>query len=195
MCCPDCYYLTTRGELPHHNCPYKLYTCALCHTELTKENMKPHMFDMHFDKILDSFTLNKLPQDNDLIGTKHNAKGRTARLGVTGKYYCSGTLNCFCCDGICGPSKGCNCKECMILDIQNRQLSPDYMINQLGRIARKLQNNAVYCGARVLEGVAGTDGYCGPVQGLSCEACQILKYQWTHIYSDLPKEIYCKESS
>lgn len=48
-----------------------------------------------------------------------NDKGREAKLGENGKYFCGGILgtNCMCCNGYCGPSNGCNCSSCMKLDI------------------------------------------------------------------------------
>jgi hypothetical protein len=53
-----------------------------------------------------------------------NAKGRNARLGENGKYYCGGPLEgpCDCCNGYCGPENGCNCSACMQLDIKMRCL-------------------------------------------------------------------------
>lgn len=38
-------------------------------------------------------------------------------LGLSGHYYCGlRVLNCACCDGICGPQRGCNCIPCQQLD-------------------------------------------------------------------------------
>lgn len=47
----------------------------------------------------------------DRVCTTKNDKGRIARLGETGKYYCGGDLegHCNCCNGECGPTNGCNC--------------------------------------------------------------------------------------
>ena len=55
----------------------------------------------------------------DRISDKQNEKGRRARIGESGKYYCGGVLdtNCMCCNGYCGPDNGCNCSACMKLDI------------------------------------------------------------------------------
>lgn len=37
--------------------------------------------------------------------------------GESGHYYCNmKVLSCLCCDGICGPHRGCNCGPCQKLD-------------------------------------------------------------------------------
>lgn len=38
-------------------------------------------------------------------------------IGESGHYYCGlRVLTCPCCDGICGPQRGCNCGPCQKLD-------------------------------------------------------------------------------
>lgn len=38
-------------------------------------------------------------------------------IGHNGHYYCGlRVLTCTCCDGICGPQRGCNCLPCQQLD-------------------------------------------------------------------------------
>lgn len=38
-------------------------------------------------------------------------------VGDSGHYYCGlRVLTCPCCDGICGPQRGCNCGPCQKLD-------------------------------------------------------------------------------
>jgi hypothetical protein len=96
-----------------------------------------------------------------------NEKGRQARLGISGKYYCGGPLdtNCNCCNGYCGMDDGCNCSACMKLDIRSRALPKGYLVNREGYPCRKGVNSIFYCGRKCLFGVAFCDGYCGPTDG------------------------------
>lgn len=42
-------------------------------------------------------------------------------VGETGKYYCGRRLvSCQCCDGVCGPTIGCNCASCAQLDLEDK---------------------------------------------------------------------------
>ncbi|XP_063970630.1 E3 ubiquitin-protein ligase HERC2-like [Lytechinus pictus] len=50
-----------------------------------------------------------------------NSAGFPARKGETGKYYCGRrVLTCTCCEGRCGPTKGCNCSSCQKLDDEEK---------------------------------------------------------------------------
>jgi len=75
-----------------------------------------------------------------------NSAGRNALLnGKNFKFYCQGPLaNCGCryptpngCRANkCGPNGGCNCRECMKLDIKLRRLQKGHYVNKSGRIAQ-----------------------------------------------------------
>jgi E3 ubiquitin-protein ligase HERC2 len=69
---------------------------------------------------------NSLIADGEVTGAFSdgllNSAGVTARKGEFGKYYCNQkVLTCTCCDGICGPSTGCNCQPCQKLDAEESQ--------------------------------------------------------------------------
>ena len=116
-----------------------------------------------------------------------NDKGREARLGDNAKYYCGGQLEtqCFCCDGYCGTTNGCNCASCMKLDIKSRLLPKGYLVNREGAIARRGSTNHFYCGRKVLNGVIFSDGYCGPTNGPACNSCKVLNEQANNRYKPL----------
>ncbi|XP_054270101.1 E3 ubiquitin-protein ligase HERC2 isoform X2 [Macrosteles quadrilineatus] len=64
---------------------------------------------------------NELIKDGEIYGdfseTLLNGVGVAARKGHSGHYYCGlRVLTCACCDGICGPQRGCNCGPCQQLD-------------------------------------------------------------------------------
>ncbi|KAL1138809.1 hypothetical protein AAG570_008871 [Ranatra chinensis] len=74
---------------------------------------------------------NELVKDGELFGnfseTLLNSAGALARKGDNGVYYCGlRVLNCSCCDGICGPQRGCNCGPCqqLTLDAPHLQSVP-----------------------------------------------------------------------
>jgi hypothetical protein len=103
-------------------------------------------------------------------------------LGSTGKFYCGGKLDgdpCTCCNGYCGPSSGCNCSGCMLLDVQKRKLSHGWLVNCEGASARcsLLEPTKFYCGRKVMTNDSRTDGYCGPTSGEQCSACEKLNEQ------------------
>ena len=125
-----------------------------------------------------------LVKTRDIIGSTTNSFGRTARVGASGKYYCGGPLNtnCGCCDGSCGPTTGCNCSGCMELDLAARCLPSGYLVNKEGRVAKLSSNGNVYCGSKVMNGVPGCDGWCGPNSGPQCSSCRILQSQWSERY-------------
>ncbi|KAK9875129.1 hypothetical protein WA026_005922 [Henosepilachna vigintioctopunctata] len=69
---------------------------------------------------------NDLVVDGELIGLfsneLFNSVGVLAKKGELGKYYCGQkVLTCTCCDGICGPSAGCNCQACQKLDAEEAE--------------------------------------------------------------------------
>lgn len=180
-----CGFKTTRSELPSHDlsCPMKILTCSVpnCRFEGTAGSFLTHITENHRKEVIAYFTTHETPTTSgpapptrDCIG----AKGR-ARIGSNGKYYCGSRLNgsCGCCDGNCGPTNGCNCVNCMKLDIEARALPAGYLVNREGRIARKGDAGMWYCGAMVMQGVSNCDGYCGPTNGPQCSACARLQSQ------------------
>ncbi|XP_066595212.1 E3 ubiquitin-protein ligase HERC2 [Prorops nasuta] len=64
---------------------------------------------------------NEMVRNGEIVGNFSdglvNAAGVIAKKGESGHYYCSmKILLCLCCDGICGPQRGCNCGPCQKLD-------------------------------------------------------------------------------
>ncbi|XP_074649618.1 E3 ubiquitin-protein ligase HERC2-like [Tubulanus polymorphus] len=64
---------------------------------------------------------NELVRDREVLSRNadgiYNKCGVLAKKGDNGKYYCGVMfLSCTCCNGICGPSSGCNCTACQELD-------------------------------------------------------------------------------
>lgn len=198
--CPECNYNTTRGDLANHflKCPNRKLKCIVCSEELRKNELAEHVLGAHPEELMklisaqevDINPIREVIGDRNIIATKKNHIGRDARIGESGKYYCGGNLNfdCSCCNGHCGPTNGCNCIWCMKLDLKARSLPDNYMVNREGRIAKRYPNGRVYCGAKVLKDVAHSDGYCGPNNGPSCRACQLLANQWTLRYAEAHRE-------
>ncbi len=119
---------------------------------------------------------------DDRIEKTRNKFGRYARLGSSGKFYCGGELDgsrCACCNGRCGPSNGCNCSGCMLLDVQKQKLPRGWLVNREGASARCSPENPTkfYCGRMVMTHDIRTDGYCGPTNGEQCNACLKLNEQ------------------
>jgi len=127
---------------------------------------------------------------DDRLEKSLNSQGRCARLGSTGKFYCGGPLDgpqCICCNGACGPTNGCNCSSCMLLDIQKRGLKRGWFVNRDGASVRcsRQETTTYYCGRRVMPNDGTRDGYCGPTNGPQCEACQRLNEQQHDRYSQI----------
>ncbi|CAF2482058.1 unnamed protein product [Rotaria sp. Silwood2] len=119
---------------------------------------------------------------DDRLEKTLNSRGRYARLGSTGKFYCGGALDrpwCSCCNGKCGPTSGCNCSSCMLLDVQKRVLPRGWLVNSDGASARCSNQvpTTFYCGRKVMSDDSTSDGYCGPIDGSQCTACQRLSKQ------------------
>ncbi|CAF3448504.1 unnamed protein product [Rotaria sp. Silwood1] len=149
--------------------PRKLYFLASVDSSTTPTNESTIVFDDRLERTL-------------------NSRGRYARLGSTGKFYCGGTLDgsqCNCCNGKCGPTNGCNCSSCMLLDVQKRILPRGWLVNSDGASARCSRQNRTtyYCGRRVMPDDGTSDGYCGPTNGPQCTACQRLNQQRHRRYS------------
>ena len=188
--CIHCKNKFNIGDIEQHenNCSEMMVKCPLCKLDLKKNEIINHLKENHEQKFKQN--LNKIlkffDDDYDLSNESKsqgitiekliNSKKNYARLGSTGKYYCGMPLdgqNCICCDGHCGPGSGCNCSSCMELDIKSRKLPKGWLVNSDGCVARKSEGN-FYCGRRVMSNVRGCDGYCGPTNGPSCEACKKL---------------------
>lgn len=127
-------------------------------------------------------------QFKDPVLSRLNEKQRKqARLGKSGKYYCTGFLDdkCNCCSGKCGPDDGCNCSGCMKLDVEARGLPRKYLVNREGFTARRGNTDKFYCGRKCIIGIPFCDGYCGPENGPSCPSCQTLDDQSKSRYKEL----------
>ena len=189
--CPNegCGMNVARSDISQHNLLCQSYQCLIpnCTFKAKKLDLMNHLVSCHGDclmKILDEYysksSSNKedkeLNYTNDFIATKVNSTGRQARLGATGKYYCSGKLDlspkCICCDGACGPTNGCNCSSCMALDISTRKLPPGWYVNKEGFSCRKGPNGVFYCGRKM--DLLFSDGYCGPNNGPNCKSCKVI---------------------
>ena len=127
----------------------------------------------------------------DPILTRINSRGYTARLGKTGKYYCTHELRskCFCCNGHCGPTNGCNCYSCMELDVKSRKLPKGFLVNRYGFVSRiSPETDKFYCGRIYTQRSLGHDGYCGPTNGPNCKACANLDMYALAKYAKLLKK-------
>lgn len=196
--CEDCQQITTIGELNNHKekCIESRLECSLCETSVKKGEYLDHLSNNHFAQISDKLpiineTLAKTKEqlkyeklnlaENSIDCQNNSYSKKTARLGSTGKYYCTGRLDgnrCFCCNGSCGPTHGCNCSGCMELDIKYRRLPKGWLVNSDGFAAKKSPQTALfYCGRKVMPTNNMCDGYCGPNNGPNCESCQRLDYQ------------------
>ncbi|XP_072049397.1 uncharacterized protein [Amphiura filiformis] len=108
----------------------------------------------------------KLDIDDRREEVRFNSAGVPAKKGTTGKYYCGRrVLSCYCCNGHCGPTNGCNCMDCQKLD--------EVRFNSAGAPARKGTTGKYYCGRRVLSCFC-CNGHCGPTNGCNCVDCQKL---------------------
>ena len=132
------------------------------------------------------------PFDDGRILGCLNSNNQTARLGATGKFYCGARLTepCQCCNGYCGPDRGCNCVPCMRLDLQKRKLPTGFLVNKEGYPATAFfytghcqwgtadKADPIYCGRKVLpydsKWGLKRDGHCGPTTGPACDSCKVL---------------------
>lgn len=57
-----------------------------------------------------------------------------------------------------------------------RNLPFGYLVNKDGSAVRRGTTGYFYCGRNVLRGHTGTDGYCGPTNGDSCEECKRMDF-------------------
>jgi uncharacterized protein YfkK (UPF0435 family) len=199
--CDYCQQDSTIGELNKHKerCLEVMLKCTVCDELIKKLEYLDHLKLNHLIQISDKLNIinNAIVENNNLdlvsISNSHsidkqiNEFSRLARLGKTGKYYCSGRLDglkCNCCDGYCGPSTGCNCSGCMKLDIKYRGLSKGWLVNREGFVSKKSpETELFYCGRKVMPIDHHCDGFCGPNNGPNCKACTILDIQAKSRYS------------
>jgi hypothetical protein len=175
--CQYCNSKTTRSELKSHekNCPFKPDTCIVCSASILKSARIAHAVSLHPGAILAAYTGDftidvheeRKIKERDCINLS-----KRARLGKSGKYYCGKELNpsCECCGNLCGRISGCNCAECMKLDILARDLPKGYLVNNNGIICKKDKSNKVVCmclfGSR----------RCG--EDFQCESCSNMEKVW-----------------
>ena len=181
--CEFCKTQMTLGNKKEHSlrCQKKTVNCSICKVKIEKLNIFKHLIENHNQHLQDNVDLILESLDNKkssiTIEPLKNRNGSLAKLGETGKYYCGSRLDgprCNCCDGMCGIHTGCNCSSCMELDIKTRNLPKGWLVNPDGFNAKKANNNIFYCGRRVLVGVHGCDGHCGPNNGPNCDGCKRL---------------------
>eukprot|EP01017_Pseudomicrothorax_dubius_P009869 TRINITY_DN13446_c0_g1_i1.p1 TRINITY_DN13446_c0_g1~~TRINITY_DN13446_c0_g1_i1.p1 ORF type:complete len:276 (+),score=8.42 TRINITY_DN13446_c0_g1_i1:104-931(+) len=186
--CPfDCGTKTTIGELDSHlsRCPKRKLQCVIsnCNFEGTKDMMRTHLSTNHFDEVWTALTQKPKVENQagfqDLHKSYINSSGKKAVRGETGKFYCGQKTDvpCTCCDGNCGPTNGCNCTPCMMLDVKVNNLPPGYILNLAGYPAKiSTETGGFYCGRRlVLKPKNGWDGVCGPNNGPQCPMCNRLQ--------------------
>lgn len=201
--CPHgCGAQLTRGSLDDHQrtCPYAISSCPAtgCDFKGNRAAQLSHVVSCHAETLFRALpsifqtTTQPTPPTPpsgptppprnttlllDPIATTTNSRGRQARLGTTGGYYCGGHLDvyCQCCDGQCGPTNGCRCTSCMELTVRSRGLPRGYLVNREGATARRYRDQGkFYCGRAVMPFAFGSDGYCGPTNGNNCDACNKL---------------------
>ncbi|KAL0227431.1 hypothetical protein RCL1_003575 [Eukaryota sp. TZLM3-RCL] len=174
--CPNCHYGTCRGNLKQHlkKCPEMILSCRCCAISLCRQDFLSHVVETHAEEVVKFFSEQE-KSDSNIIAI-------SVFVGDNGKHYCGRKiLSCSCCDGYCGPRYGCNCLECMKLDLRSTQVPLGFLINREGRVAGRTgtgrYQNRVYCGAGVLTDPM-TDGHCGPTDRPQCRACKKLESQW-----------------
>lgn len=182
-------------------CPQITRKCYIgrCSFEGLTEEFLEHIRLDHAQDLLSMFAKDiplSLPEElnpvvsDDRIASRKNKAGLEARLGSTGKYYCTGKLNGLChkngtrgcCDGYCGPSNGCNCRACMELDIESRRLPKGYWVNRAGMKCTKAADGKIYCGTRHPWHYGK---HCDPTEGMQCSACESLEFQLADRYYGL----------
>jgi len=173
--------------------------CSVCSESIKKSEYLKHLEFRHHEIVFPKLSLinqllifpSKDIMNHALSVTEYSNKaqinpynGSKARLGSNGKFYCGNPLDgrmCGCCDGYCGPVDGCNCSGCMELDLKLRKLPKGWLVNSDGFPSTKcLDNGVFYCGRRVIIDVLECDGFCGPIDGPNCLACQKLHSQSNH---------------
>jgi len=171
--CLYCPYEGTVSEVREHviQCTDRIYECKECKYEGSIEEFVRHLEEKHAKEIVQEFTSKK---DEDLLmKDRTNDQKKLAKIGSTGKYYCEdllGNVRCACGCIKCGPISGCNCKSCMKLDLQIRNLPKGFLVNSEGVISQFFPKEAKYACGRLLNAFHGTK--CLPTE--QCFQCNIL---------------------
>ena len=105
-----------------------------------------------------------------ISSSKNKSNAHPAKKSSSGKHYCGKKSDypCNCCNGICGPTNGCNCKACQALDIKVE----GYIFNRIGYPAKADSSGKFYCMKRVLN-CSCCSGHCSP-NGCNCGDCNFL---------------------
>ena len=192
--CDFCSAMIERFDMKMHekSCPERKCSCISLNCQFSgcKSDVLQHLITEHGDDLTNpTFKLVPVTPPNqasnrNLISRKENSRGRLARLGESGKYYCEGPLDtgCTCCDRQCGPDNGCNCTACFQLDLEARRLPRGYFLNRAGFAVRRgepwMGRRRFYCGRRVMHpSMQYNDGWCGDDDGENCESCRIVDKQ------------------
>ena len=174
--CQYCSYNTTRGEYTVHDkkCLEKPITCNVCEAKVPKSKSLAHVATNHPQEILAVY-FGKAQAQEERKSVERDCINLSvrARIGKTGKYYCGKRLDppCDCCDGFCGRSSGCNCVDCMKLDVLARNLPKGYLVNSFGNICTKSKNGKVYCLC-----LMKNNKRCG--ENYQCEDCLRIENNW-----------------
>jgi len=64
-----------------------------------------------------------------------NRDGNRCHRSSNGNYYCGQTLDCECCNGVCGPTYGCNCKACQLVAEELNEAEGDEVYKQFKEIS------------------------------------------------------------
>ena len=178
--CSYCSHNTTRGEIKSHlkSCPQKPDTCRICSKEIPGTERLAHALNFHAEDIVKIYTDGALARP--IEDRKYNERdcinlSKRSRLGKSGKYYCGkplGPIACKCCNGVCGRTTGCNCVDCMKLDIEARNLPKGYLVNNAGIICAKNASGKVACMCLI-----DLQRRCGG-EGNQCELCGKLERVW-----------------
>ena len=191
--CKNCKLNLPRKDSMEHSiiCPQNTHKCLApgCDFSGLTESFKQHMISSHEKDFLRNinsiFKEGTAPVETEEL--VKNDKNRVVTFNeFTNKPYCSGPLllcscrqlstNSSCANRICGPD-GCNCKSCMRLHLQIKELPPGTLINNRGRAAVRNDAGRFYC--RIEN--------CG-TKGLTCSYCKKLDYSLNSefgIYKDL----------
>lgn len=166
--CTNCETVLTQGELKLHltKCLPSLLECNKCRQKIKDQDFVNHVVSNHSQEIIDTFTaksnmkqmisreislsLENLSISKIIKIDKNIHTNKFRQLAENQVYYCGNKSDviCDCCDGCCGPTNGCLCRECMIFNCQIRNLPSDSLINEKGRPA-KYMGDSYYCKAAI----------------------------------------------
>ena len=173
-------------------CLHRMYTCPSerCNFIGKRMSFKMHLVQSHIEDIVHnarSFFFGAAGEcwvkNGDLAFSKINGMGNNAHVGSSGKYYCRQSLdNDDSNTKKCGPNLGDNCKSCMKLDIEVRNLPMDWYVNKKGASCRRVEQTGLfYCGRKM----KASEPHCGPFEGPNCRYCQEIQEQVDKRYSGI----------